>query len=148
MKEKSISRSHLFLIELILVILFFAIASSIALQVFVKASDLADSTMALNGGMMLAQSTAEIDKNTPFEELDLSERTEYFDEHWQKVDASTASYALTSKVELEDRWAGIMANFTYKITSSETLIYQLQAKKYYSMESLMPVPEKGGTFNE
>ena len=48
MKNNSRSRSSLFLMELILVILFFAVAGSICVQIFVKAHLLSQSSSDLN----------------------------------------------------------------------------------------------------
>ena len=132
MNEKGISRTNLFLIELIIVVLFFAFASIIVMQVFVKASDLADDSMALNGAVIAAQSAAELDKATPIENHSSSERYQYFDENWQPIEHSGGQYILTTTTQMDNRWTGIMATFTYNITSGERLIYQLQAKKYYS----------------
>lgn len=132
MNRKGISRSALFLTELIIVILFFAIASTITLQLFVKASGLADRTSDLNGGIMVVQSAAEIDKSTDLMSLDQKSRFEYYDENWEKTDEANKVYTLTSQVVLENRWAGTMAIFTYTLSARETVIYELTAKKYYS----------------
>lgn len=58
MKNNSRSRSSLFLMELILVILFFAVAGSICVQIFVKAHLLSQSASDLNRALNLAQSAA------------------------------------------------------------------------------------------
>lgn len=66
---RGMSRSHLFLIELIVVILFFAFAGAVTVQVFAKAHELAQDTEALNGAILAVQSAAETDKASSFEEI-------------------------------------------------------------------------------
>ncbi len=135
MKFKGMSRSHLFLIELTVVILFFAFASVISLQVFSKAYDIGNDTTALNGAIMAVQTAAETDKNTPFQDLTISQEATYFNKDWEIASLSDATYVMTSAVELEEKWAGTMAVFDYTVSSENEIVYQLQTKKYYSGET-------------
>lgn len=148
MKTRGMSRAQLFLIELIIVILFFTLAGAITLQVFVKASAQSDYTKALNGGMMAAQNAAETDKIKNFDELILNGTTIYYNNKWQSSDKSKAKYVLTSQVDLEERWAGVMANFTYTVNEGNKIIFQLKSKKYYSEEVMPPALGKGGAADE
>ena len=144
MKFKGMSRSHLFLIELIVVILFFSFASVIALQVFTKSHELANNSTALNGAIMTVQTAAETDKNTLLKNLDSSKRLIYFNKDWEITDSSDETYILTSTVTLEGKPAGTMAVFNYAVTADNKIIYQLQAKKYYSEETFSSASTKRG----
>ena len=64
MRSRTMSGSGLFLIELMLAILIFALASAICLQVFVTASQLSDESVAINRAVISAQSGAECFKAT------------------------------------------------------------------------------------
>ena len=142
MKFKGMSRSHLFLIELIIVILFFSFASVIALQVFTKSYEIANNTTALNGAIMAVQTAAETDRNTVFKDLKVAQEATYFNKDWEISDPSDATYIMTSNVKLEDKWAGTMAVFDYAIAADNKIIYQLQMKKYYSGETLTSASPK------
>ncbi|MGI5892278.1 MAG: hypothetical protein ACOX7H_06045 [Bacillota bacterium] len=152
MKIKNLSKTHLFLIELIVVILFFSFACSIAVQVFAKADHLEGNATALNESMLAVQSAAEIDKNTDLQEIDLARQPTYFNKRWQIVDSENAAYKMTYQVDLQNREAGTMAIFTYTVASIEgggnEIIYHLQAKKYYSGETVTAASQTGGGPNE
>lgn len=134
MRFKGMSRSHLFLIELIVVILFFSSASVITVQVFIKAFQLSERTTALNGAMLTVQTAAETDKTVSFQDIDTSKKTVCFNEDWEAVDPAEATYTITSNVTLDERSAGTMAVYDYTAASGGKTIYQLQAKRYYPGE--------------
>ncbi len=54
------SKSSLFLMELIIVILFFSLTSAVCLQVFVKASDYSKQTVALNQASLWCTNVGEL----------------------------------------------------------------------------------------
>lgn len=60
MRERQNTRSSLFLIELILAILFFSLASAVCVQVFVKAHFISQSAAELTLGVNCASSAAEV----------------------------------------------------------------------------------------
>lgn len=60
MRERQNTRSSLFLIELILAILFFSLASAVCIQVFVKAHFMSQSARELTLGSNYASSAAEV----------------------------------------------------------------------------------------
>ena len=60
MRERQNTRSSLFLIELILAILFFSLASAVCIQVFVKAHFMSQSAKELTLGSSYASSAAEV----------------------------------------------------------------------------------------
>lgn len=137
MKYKGMSRSHLFLVELIIVILFFAFSSIITVQVFGRSFHLDDKTTSLNGAVMAVQTAAETDKATAFNDIDPSEKTAYFSKDWMPSEPAAAEYKLVTKTSFDEQEAGTMAIYDYTAasTADDSVIYQLQTKKYYSGES-------------
>lgn len=132
MQFKGMSRSHLFLIELIIVVLFFSFAGAVTVQVFSKARIMSDDATALNGAVLAVQTAAEADKGLRLQEIDPDGNTVYFDGTWKITDSSQAVYTMTSEVVLEQREAGTMAVYHYEVKSEDEIIWQLQSKKYYS----------------
>ncbi len=132
MKNRGMSRSHLFLIELIVVILFFSFAGVITVQVFSKAFQLAEGTTALNGATIVVQTAAETDRTRSLEEFIPSQNIVYYNKGWEVTNPSNAAYTMTTDATLEERWAGSMAIHHYTVTSGDKIIYQLLTKKYYS----------------
>src|SRR5665648_831922 len=59
MSKKNHAKSELFLMEFIVVILFFSLCTAICISAFVKANHISEESKLLNGAMILAQSTAE-----------------------------------------------------------------------------------------
>lgn len=105
------SKSSLFLMELILVILFFSIAGAICIQIFVKAHLLSRSASELNRAVALAQSAAagleagngslgDLSMQFPDGILDtdiqsnVSQFTVYYDSAWNPCGKANASYSL------------------------------------------------------
>lgn len=134
MQFRGMSRSHLFLIELIVVILFFSFASAITILVFNKSHELAEDSTALNGAIMAVQTAAESDRIVGFSHIDTDPAPIYFDSSWRFSNPSDAVYTLKSDVALEKREAGSMAVYSYNVTAGEEAIYSLQTKKYYPGE--------------
>ncbi len=64
MSKKNHTKSELFLMEFIVVILFFSLCTAICISAFVKANHISEESKLLNGAMILAQSTAEEIKAT------------------------------------------------------------------------------------
>ncbi len=101
MKQKS-SRSALFLMELIFSILFFALASAVCVQLFVKAHLLSVSTQELNHALTSAQSAAaclQAKQGDAAAALGVlgSEGTAdtlYYNADWQPCAAADAAYTL------------------------------------------------------
>lgn len=136
MINKGISRSNLFMIELIIVIVFFAFAGTITLQLFLKANHITVETVGLNGAIMVAQTAAETAKSTEFEDLEKIPVATYYDKNWQPTHKEAAVYTLITKINFEKTSAGAMATFNQSITSNKESIYSLKSQKYY--------PDKGG----
>ena len=83
MQYRGMSRSHLFLIELIVVILFFSIAVAITVQVFSKAYELTQNSRELNGAILAVQTAAEMDKTSAFSEIDINKGPVYYNSNWE-----------------------------------------------------------------
>ena len=139
MRKKGISRSQLFLIELIVVVLFFSLAAAMVMMVFGKAHELSAGSEALNGAISAIQSVAETDKVKQPEEVVQGTESVYFDEDWKKTDPENAEYRLTTEVKLEARSAGFMVIYRYAVgyasDDTKAMIYRLETKKYYSKQS-------------
>jgi type II secretory pathway pseudopilin PulG len=135
-KINNTSKTHLFLIEMIIVLAFLSFACAIIIQVFAKADALSQQSLDLTGAVLAAQSAAELDKNKDWQQLDLAAQTVYFDKQWQQTDKDKAVYQLLTQTEMQARPTGTMLLYTYTIDSSADTnsksIYQLQSKKYYS----------------
>lgn len=116
MDKHNSSKSSLFLMELIIVILFFSICAAICIQVFASAKQLADNSYQLHCAVLAAQSGAETYKATAG---DLSAITEvlngeqhgtgtaavYYDESWQRLspeDNEQAAYIMSITAEEQE----------------------------------------------
>lgn len=110
MRRNLPSRSNLFLMELIITILFFALASALCMQFFVKAKELSLASEAKNHALILAKSTASDftraagDKDTLLGLLDASATDAstqeenrligYYDKDWKSTDADGSVYRM------------------------------------------------------
>ncbi|HHU17693.1 MAG TPA: type II secretion system protein [Clostridiales bacterium] len=134
MQYRGMSRSHLFLIELIVVILFFSIAVAITVQVFSKAYELTQNSRELNGAILAVQTAAEMDKTSAFSEIDINKGPVYYNSNWELTTPSEAAYTLKTNISIERRETGSMAVYNYTVMSGEKTIYKIQTKKYYPGE--------------
>jgi len=90
------SGSALFLLELIIALLFFSLASAVCVQMFVKADTLSVRTVDTSKAVLLAQEKAE---EFYAGEGVLSGTKEYFDRNWIRTDSeSKAVYLLDASV--------------------------------------------------
>lgn len=87
MQNNASSRTGLFLMELIIAVLFFALAGAICVQLFVQAHIVSSKSVALNHGVLWAQNTAEAFYGC---NGNVTEMTELFENSsCQKLDDST-----------------------------------------------------------
>lgn len=140
------SKSSLFLLELTIAIVFFALAAVICIQLFVKAHVLSRETSELNMAVIQAQSVAEAYKSVHGDSgslkhvLDSPKTTGmvgggyycsfFFDSEWQRVsDESEAIYGLeiSSDEGRQMRSADIMV---YSYGTKKVPIYELEVKTY------------------
>lgn len=86
------SRSSLFLMELVIVILFFSLASAVCVRLFVKAHQMDQNTVNLNHAMMWIQNYAEEFRSYPF----VTSETIFFDKDWNACEnSSSALYSVS-----------------------------------------------------
>ncbi|HKM31939.1 MAG TPA: type II secretion system protein [Oscillospiraceae bacterium] len=146
-RVKSARRSSAFLVELLIVVLFFSIASAVTIKLFVAAHDKSVSSQELVNAVAQSQSVAEAIKATdsPEQALSLLYRDKvastgemqaeiFFDENWQVV-GNPSSYKLTVKYSVTPEGAGEMLTaeiITY--TQDNKLIYALNISDYILKE--------------
>ena len=137
MKRRIQRRSNIFLMEIIISILFFSIASAVCIQLFAKAKLQSDNTAALNKAVLAASSAAEA--------LEVSDGTQesliscfpggeaygrtlrvYYDQSWNPCPSSLSSFQM--EVLLSSDRGMITAAIT--VTSADEVIYTLQAEHY------------------
>ncbi len=103
---RSTSKARLFLIELVIIILFFAIAGAVCANIFVKAHLTSEKSLDLTSAALKAQFAAECVKHAKDDEIRLSELlgadrenggefTVYYDESWNASAKDAARYSLS-----------------------------------------------------
>jgi len=146
MKGKAAARINIFILELTIIVLIFALAGAISVSLFAKAHTvglLAENTTI---AMMKTQTLAEEFKSqASFREFtDLSEIKpwpQYFNQDWdviQNLQGDTppmdAAYSIEALISTEQTDAGLMAAVSYKaydLSGGHSLLYSLDVKKYY-----------------
>lgn len=149
MKRHASGRSELLLMEIIIVILFFSIASAICLQIFAKSHQMSEQTECLNLAVVQTDSIAAVleQEEHPAQMLykvypsgsffngtiGLLSGTIYYDKTFQYCDESEAKFALLIQHLSDDQGVS-----TYRISFKElkrdliyrrdVLVYQLQRK--------------------
>ena len=147
MKMKLVSKVNVFILELTIVILTFALAGAIAVSLFANAHNVGQRASDITIAMMKTQSLAESFKSQAsfIDFTDLSGiRTWplYFDKDWQAIptfQSSTvpenASFSIEATVSTQKTDAGMMATVAYAVQKSGTddsPMYTLMIKKYFS----------------
>ena len=90
---KNINRqTHIFIFELVIAIAFFALASSICVQFFVKAHSLSKETNDINISMNLATGYVEEFLNDPTIYQVNQEYIHYYDENWKNCHKKNSTY--------------------------------------------------------
>lgn len=124
MKRHYASTSSLFLIELILSIFFFILASAVVLQLFVKSHFVSERTISINNALLYTQNIAEVflANNGDFESVrslyakelteipDLADHTILllFDKEWSHTkDIDNARYSILADYEYDTNFAFI-----------------------------------------
>lgn len=135
-------RSSLFLMELMIAILFFSLASAVCVQLFVKAHLLSRETADLNQAVNQAQSTAEVLRGTdcssssisqylPQAELDSQGFTLYYDSGWNSCKKEMAQYEL--RTELSFRPQMLYSHITVTKADEKEPIYQLDVNRHLTL---------------
>ena len=144
MSYKRGNKSAAFLVEMIIVILFFAIASAITLKLFVSAHLQSRLSTETDRAVVLAQTAAEGMSSSgsiggalsylsaKAEEKNDSGCTVYFDENWQPSDKAEGSFEMSISASDEDTSSGKLVSWSILITKLEgnTEIYTLDGEKY------------------
>lgn len=144
MNKSTHSRSSLFLMEIIVAILFFALVSAVCLRIFTKSHQLGSDTQNLNMAVSQAASVAELLKSDP--DLLSSQYPDavidgtgvyiYYDEGWELCakDAGTYCLSVVQTSAAEDSVgadsAGAKSLVTYEIVVYNINVAEKHAKIY------------------
>lgn len=122
MKRKMSSKSSLFLLEMMISVLFFAVAAAVCIQVFVKAHQLSGQAENLNMAAGIASSAAELLSSGSEEELAV-----YYDADWMPCGRDGAEYILDVGTQKEkDQISGQI-----RITDKDgEVIYEMDCVRY------------------
>ncbi len=127
--------SSLFLMELILAILVFSMASTACIQLFVKAHVLTNKTIALNHSIIKCQNMAEALYGSDAVGADFG-KTQFYDANWQLLESrENAAFAITMEIEPADEKALLHAVITSKNLLDDSIIYELPITKYVGGEA-------------
>ena len=148
MSIRNSSKSSLFLMELIIAIVFFALASSVCLQLFVKSHLLSARTKELNTAVNLCTSAAEFIRQCEgsgeilqelMPQLTVSQEDSllaYYDEKFQVCSQENADYLL--KILLDTGETMVSAQVSLTAEDSKEIIHELPVKVH------LPYAAKGG----
>ena len=137
MDKQPTRRSSLFLMELIITILFFSLASTVCVRIFVKSNTLEQESIRLNHAVSAASSVAEIFRNqeNPFEILKkqypcgIKNDNHYqffYDKDWSLCNKNEAIYTVITDFTKD----GSFESADIQVVLSEQCIYDLSVKKY------------------
>lgn len=145
------SRSSLFLMEMILAILFFSLASAVCIQLFAKSHTLGKLTINQNHALIQTQNLAEgflaaegdlekISSLFPLSDFDANDNsiTLYFDDNWSPVEVGNAVYQAVLMESFFEQDGFISADISVtECNQNKTILYSLQVKQH--------IPERGGS---
>jgi hypothetical protein len=155
MSRRSYAKSHVFLMEFIVVVLFFALCTSICISAFVKADNISKQSKEMNHAILLAQSAAEAIKALDYDEfgrlgeliglykVDDKKYYGYYTKNFQSIvegkpvgsmnETLGAVYAMEVKTAVKDQilTSNIMV---YSTDATEKKICELEVKKYLPEE--------------
>lgn len=125
------SKSGIFLLELIIVILFFSIASTVCIEMFVKSYTRSNESTYLNKSIQISENIAESFKmnNESFDES--SSTSYYYDKNGTVVSEENYTYfAIVHFSENE-----LIKTAEIEVYMEDSFIYSLQVDKYISERS-------------
>lgn len=133
MKTQAARRSSLFLMELIMAILFFALASAVCVQLFAKAHLTGQATQDLNGAVSQCQSFAEAayGSEDPYAVFPKAVQDNKggavlsFDQDWQPADSGSNQITITARQEGSLRTYHLIAT-----DKDEKTVYTLDVDVY------------------
>lgn len=126
------SKSSLFLLELMIAILFFALASSVCLQIFVKSYKVSQSSENLNHAVNITQSIfAKFESDDYVNKLEEKDYEIYFDKNWMECrkDSSVAKAVVSYMKDNETRYVNVQVFFEDKIIYKQDNHYHIQQEK-------------------
>lgn len=137
MNNQPSRRSSLFLMELIIAILFFSLASTVCVRIFVKSHTLEQESIQLNHAVSAASSVAEIfrNQNNPFNVLEkqypdgIKNDNHYqffYDKNWSLCNKKDAIYTVISAISKNS----VFEIAEIQVVTSNQCIYDLSVKKY------------------
>ena len=141
MKARQTKHSSLFLMELLIAILFFILASAICVNFFVQSHLLEQDSINLNHATNAATSAAEIflsEESPSFEKFFCDGNNVkngylyFYDENWELCDSSQAKYT----VFLQWREDDTIRTCHINVSSAEESLYALTVKKHVTKEAL------------
>lgn len=122
--------SGLFLMELILAILFFSIASAVCVQIFVKSHLLSVESRALNQAVNKCTSAAEYISAVSDEELEIGTETIYYDGDFMECGREEALYMMNVDTEEEDGMVDAHIEMRQADKMDGKVIYELNIVHY------------------
>ena len=125
MERTPAKRSSLFLLELMIAILFFCLASAVCVQIFVKAHTTSRGTQELNTALEKVSGYTEL-----FLADALAEDTEvFYDASWQECSKDEASYEIVIRVEPDGKLGYVqpIGADPRKVTREMTEVYGVGA---------------------
>lgn len=122
MKRKMSSKSSLFLLEMMISVLFFAIAAAVCIQVFIKAHQLSRQAENLNMAAGIASGAAEFLASGQEEEM-----AAYYDKDWMSCSRDEAEYILNVDTKKENGCVSGQIRITDKDGAG---IYELATGRY------------------
>ena len=148
MKKTKVRSSTLFLLELIISILFFSVASAVCVQFFVRSHQISQNAERLQNASALCSSLAEMitisdsleelaqfsqaDSEIPSDQLLL---LQYYDADWNACGEDNGSYLLQADIILEDSMLVADISVTAYPTEAEAEpIYSLHLQHYIRQE--------------
>lgn len=146
MKRPLPKRSNLFLMEMILAILFFSLASAVCMQLFVKARLLSENTSNRNHSMIVAKSAASafeagdgtlesLQESYPKSLLKDSGLRIYYDDDWNLCTEKEKTYEMHIAIEGQD---GNLTTATIAVMDSDNAeLFCLKADCYQPIKAVM-----------
>ncbi|WP_251392188.1 hypothetical protein [Mediterraneibacter agrestimuris] len=122
--------SGLFLMELILAILFFSIASAVCVQIFVKSHLLSVESRALNQAVNKCTSAAEYISAVSDGELEMGTETIYYDEDFIECGREEALYMMNVDTEEDGRMVNAHIEIRQADKADGKVIYELDVVDY------------------
>ena len=149
MKKRNRARSSsLFLLELIIAILFFSIASAVCVQFFVKSHSMSQDSQDLNFAVSECSSIAEIVQTSDSEKAAISEVKKsypdaritesedfttcsiFFDRNFNPCDSYDEDFSYYIEADFESEGGMIECNLIATQADNENAIYELEVKHY------------------